>query len=369
MFKTIHINANERVLVFKKGKFTKYLKAGKHYLFNSDAFFRYNVTGEFKTIVPVEMLLENEELKSELDIYKVADNELGFLYRDGNFSQVLSPGEYAFFNVLYKNSIVKFDISSTEVPENFPRYLFDKIDSKYYKKATVEPWQIARLYIDKKFVRMLNSGIYYFWNNGIDVKVDNMETRLTNIDMNGQEILTLDKIALRLNFSCEYKIVDFENFGIKIVNVKDNIYSAMQIALREYVGRYSLDELLENRDKIGDYAFERLKERESDFCVEFKSAAIKDIILPGDVKDILNTVVLAQKRAQANVITRREETASTRSLLNTARLIDENQTLAKLKELEYIKEIFANVSRIELNANSDLISQLTKIITNKPQNG
>ena len=58
--------------------------------------------------------------------------------------------------------------------------------------------------------------------------------------------------------------------------------------------------------------------------MEIIDAGVKDIILPGEIRDIMNTVLIAEKRAQANVITRREEVASTRSLLNTAKLMEEN---------------------------------------------
>ena len=71
------------------------------------------------------------------------------------------------------------------------------------------------------------------------------------------------------------------------------------------------------------------------------------------------------KRAQANVITRREEVASTRSLLNTAKLMDENTTLYKLKELEYLERICEHVGNISVSSNGDIISQLTKIIAGK----
>ena len=80
-----------------------------------------------------------------------------------------------------------------------------------------------------------------------------------------------------------------------------------------------------------------------------------DVILPGEVRDIMNTVLIAEKRAQANVITRREEVASTRSLLNTAKMMEENPTLYKLKELEYAERICENVGNINLNG-GDVIS-------------
>ena len=57
------------------------------------------------------------------------------------------------------------------------------------------------------------------------------------------------------------------------------------------------------------------------------------------MKDIMNQGLVAQKKVQANVIARREETASTRSLLNTAKLIEENDMLYKLKEMEYVEKI------------------------------
>ncbi len=107
---------------------------------------------------------------------------------------------------------------------------------------------------------------------------------------------------------------------------------------------------------------QKLKERQQDYCVEVIGAGIKDIILPGEIRDIMNTVLVAQKRAQASVITRREEVASTRSLLNTAKLMDENRTLYKLKELESIERICSNVGSISLSGGSDLLTQLAGLL-------
>ena len=60
--------------------------------------------------------------------------------------------------------------------------------------------------------------------------------------------------------------------------------------------------------------------------------------------------------------TRREEVASTRSLLNTARLMEENRTLMRLKEMEYIERICENVGNISLNGNGDLLAQLQQLL-------
>ena len=86
------------------------------------------------------------------------------------------------------------------------------------------------------------------------------------------------------------------------------------------------------------------------------------MILPGEIREIMNTVLIAEKRAQANVIMRREEVASTRSLLNTAKLMDENRTLYKLKELEYLEKICEKVGEISVNGSAGIVEQLGKMM-------
>lgn len=110
---------------------------------------------------------------------------------------------------------------------------------------------------------------------------------------------------------------------------------------------------------------ENLKSKQSDYYIEFTSAGIKDIILPGEIRDIMNTVLIVEKTAQANVICRREEVASTRSLLNTAKLMDENQTLFKLKELEYLEKICDKVDNISISGGNNLLEQLNNLLCQK----
>lgn len=189
-----------------------------------------------------------------------------------------------------------------------------------------------------------------------------MDTRSLQIEIIGQEIMVLDKVAIRINFVCNYKITDYVKIHTEIDDYEKQIRILLQLALREYVGKYRLDEILENKEQMSQVCLARLKEKETEYFVSFSDAGVKDIILPGEIRSIMNTVLIAEKKAQANVITRREEVASTRSLLNTAKLMDENQALYKLKELEYLEKICENVGSISVNGGTDLLSQLTHIL-------
>ncbi len=93
---------------------------------------------------------------------------------------------------------------------------------------------------------------------------------------------------------------------------------------------------------------------------------LKDVVLPGEMKTLLNQVIEAEKRAAANVILRREETAATRSLANTAKLLESNPTLLRLKELESWKEIAATVGNVTVVASpQQLLGQLSLGAPNK----
>jgi hypothetical protein len=83
--------------------------------------------------------------------------------------------------------------------------------------------------------------------------------------------------------------------------------------------------------------------------------------LPGDVKEIMNQVLIAEKKSQANLVTRREETASTRSLLNTAKLMDDNPMLFRLKEMEYVEKIAEKIDNISVSGGGVFIDQLRQI--------
>jgi len=105
------------------------------------------------------------------------------------------------------------------------------------------------------------------------------------------------------------------------------------------VGTRELDQLLADKDAVAGELESALQKGATAFGVEVHNLGIRDIILPGDMKELLNKVTEAKKAAEASVITRREETAAMRSQANTAKLLDNNPTLMRLRELEAVERI------------------------------
>jgi len=369
--KKVIVNENERGFLFKDGKFAKVLKAGKYYTYGSRFIEIVSVSEPvFSEQCSLNTLIESEDLKEEAAIVEVGGvgkQEIALHFVNGKFDGVLSHGTHAYWNIGDKHEFKIVDISSPKISGDIPQEIFKNTVrmASVFHRIEVEPYQKAVLYFDRKFNRLLEPGVYCFWKNNIDVSVDYVDTRLKQLNIQGQEIMTQDKVSLRVNFVCKYKITDYLKIITEIESYIEQIHIAAQFAIRDYVGKYKLDEVLSNKDELSEFVLERLKSKERELYVEFSEAGVKDIILPGEIRDIMNTVLMAEKKAQASVITRREEVASTRSLLNTAKLMDENATLYKLKELEYIERICENVGSINLNGSGDVISQLALLLRGK----
>jgi regulator of protease activity HflC (stomatin/prohibitin superfamily) len=242
-------------------------------------------------------------------------------------------------------------------------------------KCEVKSWEKGLLFIDDQFIRLLESGVHFFWD--VDraassflaeqerIEIIKTDLRQQQIDISGQEIMTADKTPLRVNFFCRYRVVDIMKTILSIKDLREQFYTALQIALREYLGSLTFDALMEKRRSIATEMSETLREVCAGFGLEFIGAGIKDVILPGKIREIMNQVLIAEKKAQANVIMRREETASTRSLLNTAKLMEENTILARLKEMEYIERIALNIKEISLSGKFQVFDELRTLFTPK----
>jgi hypothetical protein len=146
--------------------------------------------------------------------------------------------------------------------------------------------------------------------------------------------------------SALWQVLDVVKARAALTNFVEFLYKQLQFALRETVGTRTLDELLGEKGVLDREIGDAVRAQVQEHGLAVHSVGIKDVILPGEMKGILNQVVQAEKLAQANLIKRREETAATRALLNTARLMDENPTLLRMKELETLEKVTEKIDKL-----------------------
>lgn len=282
-------------------------------------------------------------------------DEVGLVYRNKVFSDVLPPSTRqlywkGFIDIRFERINIKNDFRLTDDKAALLSHMTDltlarKLAAFIYV-AEIKDHFVGLLIVDGKLVNTLQAGVYVYWRFNRSISVEQIDTRMQILEINGQEILSKDKVSLRINLSAAYQILDPVLARGASKDPVDYLYREIQFALRQALGLRTLDQILSDKALSEKEIFQYVAAKVSALGMTLRNAGIKDIILPGDMKEILNQVVQAEKSSQANVIKRREETAATRSLLNTAKLMEENPTLLRLKELEILEKVTEKVDRL-----------------------
>ncbi len=289
----------------------------------------------------LDMIVKEDH--EDLQVVDLKDSQRALVWIDGRFEKILSRGVYALWKSLKEVKVLIVD-AKTEmfVHDEIETILTNKDAENHFNISIIENGFKGILYRDGKFSRILEAGRYTFWKNSGRVKVFHVDMREKVLDIGGQEIMTKDKVTLRLNTSVTYNVTDARIFTEISPDTEKAIYREAQLALREIIGSVNLDTLLGNKESLSKELKSVTSEKTMNYGIKITGAGIRDIILPGEMKELMNKVIEAEKAAQANLILRREETAAMRSQANTAKLLDNNPTLLRLRELEIVEKIAGN---------------------------
>lgn len=360
----MRIAYDERGLKFKHGEYRKLLRPGNYPGISRDEVIVCQIDEPLHVMPDLAAVLSDPNFVAETEIVNLRDHNIALVYQQGNFATVLGPGTHAFWKTEYPREFRIVDLNNPEIDPAIDRQVLRNAQvGEYVYEYGIEAFEIGLLLIERQLVRKLEPGNYFFWHGSKSVSVLKADLRQQQLDVSGQEIMTKDKVALRLNFVCQYRVVDATVVLLETKDFEQQLYAKLQLVLREYIGARTLDEILDRKEEINAFILDKIKTEEKALGIEIVYTGIKDVILPGDVKEIINQVLIAEKRAQANVITRREETASTRSLLNTAKLMGENEILLKLKELEYVEKISDKINQISVTGGAHIVDQLKELFT------
>lgn len=363
MLRKFWVKKDERALLFRKGDFVSVLTPGEYCKF--DPLRRLSVES-FPLAKPqfehrlVEYLVSSEPaiVAKEFHLVEIGATEVGLRFENGMLVEVLAPNTRRLYWKGYlAQRFETLDISAgfaldaalaPELVAASGRAGVKLPGAEGVLTVTVPQYQVAVLYLNGKLDRLLDAGVHYFWKFNRELRAELVDLRMQVLEVAGQEILTKDKVSLRVNLTAGYRLSDVLLAYGKQARPLDYLYKELQFALRAAVGTKSLDELLENKSLLDETVREQIQRRTAGLGIEVESVGVKDIILPGEMKTLLAKVVEAEKAAQANLIRRREETAATRSLLNTAKVMEDNPVALRLKELETLEKITEKIDKISV---------------------
>ncbi|MBN2163094.1 MAG: slipin family protein [Pontiellaceae bacterium] len=343
---TIKIRAHEKGLLFKDTEFADILGSGRYWFFNPFAKTQVEVVSQRKPWLlhdELDTIIKSGKLGPEATVITLDDFQRALVWVDGRFDCILGPGTYVAWNTQKEIRVETVDARTNLFAHPSFNVIMKNASAKEHLNAfEIEEGHKGVLYHEGKRTAVLDPGTYATWKNVGKTRLFHRDLREKVLDVAGQEIMTADKVTLRMNAVLAYRISDVAKSVEVAADVEQSLYREVQLALRSEVGSRELDALLSDKDSVTQSLENTVRRQAATMGIEIISTGIKDIILPGEMKQLLNKVIEARKASEANAIMRREETAAMRSQMNTAKLVESNPALMRLRELEVLEKVATN---------------------------
>ncbi|MFW5719563.1 MAG: slipin family protein [Candidatus Dojkabacteria bacterium] len=375
MFTKIIVKENERVIMLRNGQFAEILRPGKHTFFdlsNSLQFETHILANQKIISAYIDAITRSYSQYVQESVITIQPDEghVGIVFINGKIVELVTPGMVSHYWKEAGELNVEYIQTSDEhmlVPENMHAACkeFGFLNPNIMEQINVPEEHKGLLYVNNAYHSTLEHGIYFIWTVGRTVELKLIDTRFLELEISGQEVLTKDRVTIRVNLVCYYMIHDAMKVVKEIGDYYSFVYKHLQFALRKAVESRTLDEVLDSKSSLDQEVLKEISEAVGEHGIKIQETSVKDIILPGEMREILNQVIQAEKAAQANLIKRREETAATRSLLNTAKLMDDHPMLLRLKEIEAVESILQKVENLSIFGGTDDL--IGKILSSSPK--
>jgi regulator of protease activity HflC (stomatin/prohibitin superfamily) len=347
MWKRIDIALGERAVLHEDGKPVRWLGPGRYRVFTWPA--KLEVIKLYTDRLTAQLRSEQAALApaDELRVVELGAAERAILWQDGVPQRWLKAGRHYVWTV---DPSVRVEVIDTSGVATAPLMAQTRavVDGADYRETTVPQGCVAVRYVDGVLDEVLGPGRHAAWTCTKTVEYAVLDMRERVMPVSAQEVMTKDRVSVRLNAAVVYRIADARQVAEAARDVDEQLYLASQMALREAVTARTLDELIAAREALTEEVTAPVKRRGAELGLAVERVGLKDVILPGDMKTLLNRVIEAKKQAEANVILRREEAAATRALAQTAQLLADQPVLLRLKELEAYKELAESVGQVHV---------------------
>jgi regulator of protease activity HflC (stomatin/prohibitin superfamily) len=354
----MRVSLKERVLVYVDEKPERYLGPGRHRVWvapwHDVECVRLDTDGLIANLRVEELAVVST---GDLRRVTLSTTERAVVSRRGRPVKWLQSGEHQVWTVEPSVTVDVIDVSGVTA-DPLRDEVKALVPTSDYVEVTAAAGTTVVCYVDGALDEVLGAGRHAAWTVRRKVNLAVIDLREQQLAVSGQEVMTKDRVSLRLNLTAAWRIVDVRRLVTVARAPEEVLYVAVQLAAREAISTSTLDELLAAREQLGLQLAPTVARRAQTVGLELLDLGVKDLILPGEMKALLNRVIEAQKVAEANVIFRREETAATRSMAQTAKVLAENPLVLRLKELEAYKELAAKVGQVHLILGEGALPQL-----------
>lgn len=343
MFERIRVRSHEIGLRFVENELTEILRPGVYRIFSLFGRKRIDVLDRSRVWVNhenLDVMAKSGKLGEDAEILELSDNQRAIVRIDGRIDRMLGPGRHVMLKGVCDIKTEIFDTDTARFEHRDAVMIaFAPGADRHITEHIVPQAHAGVLYLDGKLSATLPPGRYFFWKDAAKISMFIQDLRERVMDISGQEIMTSDKVTLRMNVTAAFRVKDVRLSVEASSDSAQALYRDIQLALRTEVGRLGLDDLLSEKDSLAGKLMASVSGLAREYGLSLERVGMRDIILPGEMKELMNQVIEAEKAAKANLIRRREETAAMRSQANTAKLLEDNPVLMRLRELETLESV------------------------------
>jgi regulator of protease activity HflC (stomatin/prohibitin superfamily) len=162
-------------------------------------------------------------------------------------------------------------------------------------------------YVDGVLVEVLGAGRHELprprlFGRTPKVELVLVDMRNRELTIKGQEILTADKVAIRVSILVQFAVVDPKAAIHTVEKYEDRLYSDVQLAARRSLAAMTLEDILTTRTRLSEDILRDVKETAIGYGVAIGRADVKDLVFPGNLQEIMNKVLAAERTSQAQLV-------------------------------------------------------------------
>ena len=219
------------------------------------------------------------------------------------------------------------------------------VGSRFFIRVTVFEYQHGLLFENGVFVNLVGPGSQWIFQPKSRIEI--LDARLKILTVPGQEILSKDGVTLKISVLVEYLIKDPKIALLKHADYVESLYALVQKELRSVVGEAPIESVLETKTELSTQIGAAVKIQGESLGLGIAGLSIKDVMFPGPLKESFSQVARARQEAQATLEKARGESAAIRSLANTAKVLESNPELYRLRFLQTLDRAESLVVHID----------------------
>jgi len=366
MWHRVKIEEMERGLVFRDGALVRSLGPGRYVLADPGRHLFIEIVSIRKPWLvhhDLELIVKSGVLANETHVLDLKDHERALVWIDGRIDAVCGTGLHVLWTVQREVRVEVIDARMVRFEHrDLSVILTARGAAAMLEVSTVAAGWTALVFQNGRLTATLEPGVHAFWRGEGDLRIFQVDLKEQASEINGQEIMTADKVTLRLNAVVTYRVIDPVQAVTAVENFTQALYRQAQLVVRAVVGTRELDALLADKDGVANELESILRARATALGLEVRTVGVRDLILPGEMRTLLNRVTEARKAAEASLVTRREETAAIRSQANTARIFETNPTLMRLRELEVLEKVAEKANLSVVLGDGGLAERVVKLL-------